>query len=57
MIINKANKDVISEIKDNGYCILENCFTNEDLNEMRSSLLQTLNYIKPDGEQDLQKKY
>jgi len=53
----KPIKDIISEIKKNGYCILDNCYTNRDLDEMKSSLLYSLNYINPDNETDLQKKY
>ena len=57
MKINKTNQEVINEINENGYCLLENCFTNDDLDEMKNSLLQSLNYIKPGNETDLQKKY
>ena len=57
MILNKSNKDIIEEIKKEGFCILENCYTTKDLDEMKSSLLHSLNYIKPDEETDLQKKY
>ena len=55
MKINKTNQEVINEINENGYCLLENCFTNDDLDEMKNSLLQSLNYIKPGNETDLQK--
>ena len=44
-------------IKNKGYCVLENCFNSEELDEMKGSLLDALNYIQPDGETDLQKKY
>ena len=35
MKINKTNQEVINEINENGYCLLENCFTNDDLDEMK----------------------
>jgi hypothetical protein len=43
----KPIKDIISEIKKNGYCILDNCYTNRDLDEMKSSLLTFTKLYKP----------
>ena len=36
---------------------VRNFFTEENLNDIKFSLLQTLQYIKKDDETDLQKKY
>ena len=36
MKLNKPTKDIISEIKKNGYCILDNCYSENDLDEMKS---------------------
>ena len=57
MKLKKTNTEIINEIKDKGFCILENCFNQDDLKKMRDSLLDALNYIQPNGETDLQKKY
>ena len=57
MKLKKTNTEIINEIKDKGYCILENCFDQDDLKKMKDSLLDALNYIQPNGETDLQKKY
>ena len=54
---NWDNKKIIKEIKKNGYYIFKNFFDEESLNEIKSSLLKTLHYIKKDDETDLQKKY
>ena len=54
---NWDNKKIIKEIKENGYYIFKNFFDEESLNEIKSSLLKTLHYIKKDDETDLQKKY
>ena len=51
------NNNIVEEIKNKGYYILEDFFSNEEINNVKKSLLNTLHYIKPDGEQDLQKKY
>ena len=45
------------EISKNGYYIFENYFSDHDLIKIKDSLLNTLHYIKPDNEKDLQKKY
>ena len=57
MKIKLENKKIIKEIKDKGYCILEDYFSDQEVSKMKNSLLKTLNYIKPDDETDLQKKY
>ena len=43
---NWDNKKIIKEIKENGYYIFKNFFDEESLNEIKSSLLKTLHYIK-----------
>ena len=48
---------IIKEIQENGYYIFENFFTEDALNEIKHSLIQTLHYIKKDNETDLTKKY
>ena len=57
MKLKKTNTEIINEIKNKGFCILENCFNQDDLKKMKGSLLDALNYIQPNGETDLQKKY
>ena len=57
MNIKKSNLEIINEIKQKGYCVLVNCFSNNEPDEMKGSLLDALNYIQPDGETDLQKYY
>ena len=49
--------NIVEEIKNKGYYILEDFFSNKEINNVKKSLLDTLHYIKPDDEQDLQKKY
>jgi len=51
------NKKIKEEIKKNGYYIFKAYFTNQELKKIKESLLNTLHYIKPDNEKDLQKKY
>ena len=57
MNTNWNTKELIEEIRNNGFCIIKDLFSEQDLDRMKNSLLQTLHYIKPDDEQDLQKKY
>ena len=45
------------EIKDKGFCILEDFLNNKDLDKIKNSLLKALHYIQSDDEKDLQKKY
>jgi len=47
----------IKKIKKDGYFVFENFFSEDDLKEMKNSLLETLNYIKRDNEKNLVKKY
>ena len=54
---NNWNKKKIEEIKDKGFCILEDLLSNEDLDKIKNSLLKALHYIQPADEKDLQKKY
>ena len=54
----KFNFNKISKaLKKDGYFIFENYFSNKELKNIKESLLETLNYIKPSREKDLQKKY
>jgi len=48
---------ISSEIKKNGYYVFENYFSSKELKEIKESLVRTLNYIKPDKEKNLQRKY
>ena len=48
---------VIKEIKSNGFYVYENFYTKKDINEIKKSLLDSLNYIKKTNQKDLQKKY
>tara|TARA_B100001540_G_C15584717_1_gene541144 strand:+ start:27 stop:797 length:771 start_codon:yes stop_codon:yes gene_type:complete len=48
---------IIKEIKTNGYYICNNFYKKKDLNKIKNSLLNTLNYIKKSKQKDLQKKY
>ena len=57
-MIKKLNeKKIIKTIQDNGFHIIDNYFSNKDLDKIKLSLLKMLNYIKPTKEKDLQKKY
>jgi hypothetical protein len=50
-------KLISSKIKKNGYYIFNNYFSHKELNDIKNSLLNTLQYIKQDKERNLQKKY
>lgn len=54
---NWNKKKVIEEIKNKGFYTLKDCFSVQDLDKIKNSLLKILHYIKPDSESDLQKKY
>ena len=55
---NKWNYNhIINQIKKDGYFIFENFLDVKEINEIKNSLAETLNYIKPDKEKDLVKKY
>ncbi len=47
----------IKEIKTNGYSICNDFYKKKDLNKIKNSLLNTLNYIKKSKQKNLQKKY
>ena len=49
-------KKLTEKIRNNGFCIIKDLFSEQDLDKMRNSLLQVLHYIKPDDEQDFAKK-
>ena len=52
-------KKIVNEIRKNGYAVVENFFSKKDLNVIKSTLFDTLNYIKKNNKykNDLQKKY
>ena len=50
MVKKLNNKKIVKEIKDNGFHILEDCISKQDLNKIKHSLLKTLHYIKPNNE-------
>ena len=45
---NWDNKKIIKEIKENCYYVFKNFFDEESLNEIKTSLLKTFQYIKKD---------
>ena len=46
---------IINQIKKNGYFIFENYLSAKEINEIKKSLSETLNYIKPDKEKNFVK--
>ena len=50
-------KKIINEIKNNGYFVYKNFLQEQELKEIKNSLLYTLNYIKKSKEKNLIKKY
>ena len=50
-------RKIKNEINRNGYYIFKNYFSTQELNQIKQSLINTLHYIKPNDEKDLQKKY
>lgn len=50
---NKISKNLVK----NGYYEFKNYLTNSELKKVQTTLLQTLNYIKPSNQKNLQKKY
>ena len=54
-MLNKTN--IINNLEEDGYTIIENYFGAHELAEIKNSLLETLNYIHPSDETDLSKKY
>ena len=59
MYYSKNEKEkIFNEIKENGFSLLHNIYSEETLNKIKNSLLRMLNYIKPDNKiMDLQEKY
>jgi len=53
----KNRKKITEEIKNNGFYILDDFLSSQDIDKIKKSLLNVLHYIKPDNEIDLQKKY
>jgi len=54
----KLNREkIIKEIKNNGFYILDDYLSKQDIDKIKKSLLKVLHYIKPDNENNLQKKY
>lgn len=55
----KEEKEKIFQgIKENGYALLKNIFPAQDINNVKKSLCEMLNYIKPDSKiTNLQEKY
>ena len=51
------DKKIIKELNSDGYTIIKQYFSKIELNEIKESLLETLNYIYPSNETDLSKKY
>ena len=49
-------KKIINEIKNNGYFVYKNFLQEQELKEIKNSLLYTLNYIKKSKEKNLIKK-
>ena len=54
---NLDNLKIISEIKENGYAVIENFYDKKDLDFLKDSFVQCLNYIHKSDEKDLTKKY
>ena len=54
----KEKINIYSEINENGFCKLNNVFSNSQIESVKDSLFKILNYIKPDDSiKDLQEKY
>lgn len=54
----KDKKMIYKSIKDNGYALLENLYTEEQLDKIKKSLLGMLNYMQPNNKtKNLQEKY
>ena len=50
---------IIKQIRKNGFVVVKNFFSKKDLDTVKTTLFDTLNYIKKNNEfkKDLQKKY
>ena len=57
MKVKVDTKKVVNELKQNGYCIVKNFLSKKEIDEIKKSLLNTLQYIKPDKQKNLVKKY
>jgi len=57
MLENLNNEKIISGIKENGYSVIENFYDKKDLDFLKNSFIQSLNYIHKSNETDLRKKY
>ena len=55
--ISRKNLAVIKSINENGYCIIKDFFDKKKLSKVKQSHIRILQYIHPDNEKDLQKKY
>ena len=51
------NRKLKKEINQKGYTVIENFYNKKKLSEIKKSLLDILNYVRPSKEKDLQKKY
>ena len=50
-------KNIIEEIRKNGYCIIKRIYSKKEINEIKFNLLEILHYIHPKKIKDLKKKY
>ena len=50
-------KKISEGLNKNGYFEIKNYLTSRDLNILKKSLVDSLNYIRPSKEKNLQKKY
>ena len=59
MNYSKNDKEkIFNNIREDGYAVLPDIFSNKKIDEVKNSLLRMLNYIKPDDKiSDLQEKY
>ena len=54
----KTKKNIFTEVKENGYAKIDNYFSFEQIDKVKKSLVEMLNYVyKDDKVTDLQKKY
>jgi len=52
-----SNNKIIKSLSERGYYVYENFFNKKKLSKVKQSLIRILQYIHPDNEKDLQKKY
>ena len=48
---------ITKNLKTNGYYEFNNYLSKKEIKKVQNTLLQTLNYIKPSNQKNLQKKY